>query len=306
MADFKKLTEQQFDLAQQFINQHARPLEQALFKHHFEQAAHEDVLNVLSIFQNDDGGFGNALEPDFRLPDSSPMATSVAIQIFRDINAPEDHPMVQKAVDYLLANYSDSLSRWEPVPPQISEYPRAPWWGAPEEPAPGFQPNVSAELIGHFHHYDSTVPASTLRTWTDNAIEHLETMIAPSEMHDLLCYLWLEKSLPDSDKFLIQRALLDSGQKVVTRDPEQWSSYCVKPLWLAPNPKALLAESLHEDIHANLDYEIDHQGEDGAWCPFWNWGEAFPEDWAKAEREWKGILTMNVLKSLKAYQRLEA
>ena len=34
----------------------------------------------LAGFQNDDGGYGNRIEPDFWLPGSSPMATTIGLQ----------------------------------------------------------------------------------------------------------------------------------------------------------------------------------------------------------------------------------
>jgi len=309
MSDPAMLSQAQFQRAKQFVFEHARPLERRLFEFHFENGASADVLAELERFQNEDGGFGNALEPDFRLPDSSAMATSVGLQVLREVDAPASHPQVRGALDYLLQTFDDLLQRWEAVPARVAEFPRAPWWGTPAQPEPGFRANPSAELIGHFHRYlDATAaaaPAARLQQWTELAVAELETMAAPSEMHDLLCYLWLERSLPRADRVLVRRALTASGAQIVTRDPEQWESYCAKPLWLAPCPDALLAGVLGEEIQINLDYEIAHQGEDGAWSPFWTWGDAYPDVWPQAEREWKGILTVNTLKSLSAFGRLE-
>ena len=51
----------------------------------------------------------------------------------------------------------------------------------------------------------------------------------------------------------------------------------------------------------NQSYEIDRQGDDGAWSPNWSWeGDA----WQQAERDWKGWLTVNVLRSLRAFGRI--
>lgn len=64
-----------FDRAKVFIKTKARGLERSLFEYEFENGSQESVLAELITYQNKDGGFGNGIEPDFWLPNSSPMAT---------------------------------------------------------------------------------------------------------------------------------------------------------------------------------------------------------------------------------------
>ena len=42
-------------------------------------------LDALADYQNSDGGFGNAIEPDIRCELSTPIGTTVALQILRDL-----------------------------------------------------------------------------------------------------------------------------------------------------------------------------------------------------------------------------
>jgi len=67
----KRLSREAFDRARQFLKTQARPLDRAMFEYRFEGASAESVIAELARFQNDDGGFGRALEPDLRTPDSS-------------------------------------------------------------------------------------------------------------------------------------------------------------------------------------------------------------------------------------------
>lgn len=53
-----------FEKSQKFIYRNARPLELALWKYHFEKGNKSDVLNILSAYQNEDGGFAYGIEPD--------------------------------------------------------------------------------------------------------------------------------------------------------------------------------------------------------------------------------------------------
>ena len=58
-----------FNRAEKFIYNNARLLERQLFAFHFKGGSREQVLTALSAYQNADGGFGHALEPDIRCPD---------------------------------------------------------------------------------------------------------------------------------------------------------------------------------------------------------------------------------------------
>ena len=48
--------------AKEFIYKNARPLDCARWQYLFENGSRENVLNFLAAYQNEDGGFGHALE----------------------------------------------------------------------------------------------------------------------------------------------------------------------------------------------------------------------------------------------------
>jgi hypothetical protein len=53
-----------------------------------------------------------------------------------------------------------------------------------------------------------------------------------------------------------------------------------------------------------LDLLVETQGEDGAWEPNWTWYQ-YDEVWPLAKEEWKGILTLNALRTLRNFKRIE-
>ena len=53
-----------FNKAKEFIYKNARPLDCARWQYLFENGSSENVLNFLAAYQNEDGGFGHALEAD--------------------------------------------------------------------------------------------------------------------------------------------------------------------------------------------------------------------------------------------------
>jgi len=58
-------------------------------------------------------------------------------------------------------------------------------------------------------------------------------------------------------------------------------------------------------VTENLDCELEQQGADGAWSPNWNWQGHLPAEWQIARREWQGELTLRMLRSFRAFGRLE-
>lgn len=72
-----------YDKAKNFIYKNARPIDIARWKYLFENGSKEEVITVLRSYQNDDGGFGNVLEPDYLNPNSSPVQTWVAMEIIK-------------------------------------------------------------------------------------------------------------------------------------------------------------------------------------------------------------------------------
>ena len=54
-----------YTTARTFIYRNARPLDIVRWQYHFENGSKEEVLTALAAYQNADGGFGHALEPDW-------------------------------------------------------------------------------------------------------------------------------------------------------------------------------------------------------------------------------------------------
>src|SRR3989344_3461098 len=87
----KTITKNQIIKAGEYIKKNCRPLEKARFGYLFEgNNIPGAIVEELKKFQNPDGGFGHSLESDFLLPDSSPMATTIAFQFLEEISDPND------------------------------------------------------------------------------------------------------------------------------------------------------------------------------------------------------------------------
>ena len=305
-----RLTREEQDKARAVIYERARPLEQRRFAYHFEGGAAEDVLAELVKYQNADGGFGHALEPDLRLPDSSVLATTVGLQILQELGAPADHPLVQGAIRYLLDAYDAESEAWPIIPSNANWAPHAPWWLHDEnlsERWRGFLANPRAEIVGYLWDYAALVPDDLCERLTAAVLSHLSTRPDVFTDSDLVCYRRLAetRTLPDGARTEIVEKLKPIIDRLVVREPATWEQYVLKPLDVATSPDSPFAEMLAAEIEANLDYEIEQQDEDGSWAPNWTWGDNYPEVWPEAEREWRGVLAVKTLKLLRSFGRLK-
>ena len=309
----RQLSRAAFERAREFLKTQARPLDRALFEYRFEQAPAESVLAELAHFQNEDGGFGHALEPDVRTPASSALATGIGLRMLKELDCPAGHPMVRHAVEFLLTTFDASSQVWRVVPANTNEFPHAPWWhdedGSLARTFDGFRIIPRAELVGLLQHYAALVPAQWLDEVTESTVAYIETIkeLGTGGGDDIQYALSLAEAheLPDRFKARLATRLRALAPNSVSHDPQQWSSYCIAPLKLAASPQSLVADLIAQDLQAHLDYQIDHQTAEGEWEPTWSWGSFYPEEWEQAKIEWRGSLTLDTLTTLHAFGRTE-
>ncbi len=301
-----KLTQEQQDRARAFVYGHARALERRLFSYYFQEGAAEDVLAELATFQNGDGGFGHALEPDLRLADSSVIATTVGLQILRDLGVDEEHPLVKSAIQYLLATYDAEREVWPIIPPNVDEAPHAPWWQYDQDVLDPVD-NPRAVILGYLFDYANLVPADLLDRLAGLTMSRLDALPDTMQMDNLRCYFHLAEnsSLPGDLRAMVLDSVGLVAGRVLARDAATWKRHVLKPLDIVASPHSPFAAMFAREVEVNLDYEIEQQQADGSWEPNWWWGGAFPEVWEEAKREWKGIMVVDKVSRLRNFGRLE-
>lgn len=292
----EKLSTEQYLQAKKFLKTKARPLEKALFEFEFEEGSREHVLEELKVFQNEDGGFGNGLEPDFRCEASSALATTIGLQHLIRVGADESEPIVQRAIQYALDTFDVDRMGWEIVPKEVETAPRAIWWNYGGDWAWG---NPSAEMTGLLHHFSGLVPEEFLEKLTAHAIAYINEE-ATNDHHELQCIVKLIKEMPVEEADKIRPRVHEIAQQSVTTDPNKWHGYCLLPLQVVSSPTSFLYEDFIEIIPANIQHLVSTQAEDGSWKPTWSWGQ-FENVWETAKQEWSGVLTLDNLRVLRAF-----
>jgi hypothetical protein len=288
-----------FAAGDRFLLEQARLLERRLFAACFLGQPADKVVDALRGYQNDDGGFGHALEPDKRCPASLPIDVETAFQALATAGA-VDHDMVIRACDFL-ARAAEEADAGGAVPlafPVIESFPRATHWTAWTY-EPGLNP--TAGLVGLLYQLGVDHPwrsAGTAYCW-----QQLESGGLPGDAHALAETLNFLEHVPDRHRADQQAAALASNLADIPLfhlDPDA-PGYGLSPLNVAPQAtsrwRALFTDT---QIGAHLDRLQEDQQADGGWLITWE-----PPSQA-ARSEWRGIVTLGALRTLTSYGRLTA
>lgn len=303
-----KLTTKNFDKVSSFIRDNARDLDKQLYAFHFKNGSSDKVLSELSKYQNDDGGFGHGLEPDFVTRSSSAIATTLAIQYMDGLEAPEANEMLKKAVDYFVKSFSEEHQKWRPVPDDVNNSPHAPWWHIDEKSGMCTigqnWDNTTVEILGYLHKYPNTFPVLILEELARKAVERLQSDEDIME-HSLYCYQIFYSNLGKPLKAQIEPRLCERIKATVNTDLGDWrTKYIPKPLNFVDSPKSPFYELLHDSVQQNLDFLIETIDTNEAWFPPWRWGQ-YEKDWKKARIEWAGKISVENLVTLNKFSKLE-
>jgi hypothetical protein len=281
--------------AQTFILSNARLLERHLFAFHFQQGDPDRVRTALLAYQNTDGGFGNALEPDKRTASSQPIDQEIALRVLDDI-------AFDTRVALQICDFLETITTEEGgvpfVLPTVRDAPRAEWWNTDlDEPPASINPTAS--IAGLLHKYEIRHP------WLDRAtdycwkyIEHLQI----NSGHDFLCVQLFLEYMPDRERaeraFERISAQLIAGEHI-TYDPSA-NGYVFMPLTYAPSPHNISRRLFDKTtIQTHLAALASKQQMDGGWPISW------PAVSPACELEYRGIVTLNALKTLKAYDYMK-
>lgn len=283
------------DRARLFLWRNGRLLERLVFAHRFEGASPEHVVDALRAFQNDDGGFGHALEPDLRGPDSQPIFADFALRILDEIHvAPPE--MIGRVCAYL-QSVTEADGGLRAITEVVSSWPRAEHW---QPSAWTSSLNPTATIAGLLHSLKVGHPfldAADAYVW-----KHLDG-VKPEGGPTLAAIFCFLNHAPDRRRavhFAEDVAGTIPDAPFFSLDPpEPGGGYALTPLDLAPWPDALAGGLFAPElIEAHLDALEGQQRPDGGWPVTWE-----PPTPA-ALLEWRGRETVRALITLQSYGRL--
>ncbi len=284
------------DAAAQFVHNNGRLLERRQFEHAFVAPDPEGVRRAIDAYVNPDGGFG-ALEPDVRSPASQPSAVVYAFEVLDDLGIAADDPVARGALDWVATIAGDD-GGIPFVTYDAASHPHAPWWTPTEDPPASLLMTAGLAAMSHrlgLHDHP----------WVVKATDFVWTRIGEVQLSDPYTFRYVVRFLdavPDRDRADAEVAALaermpDDGILKVEAGVE---GETMSALEVAPRPghvgTRLFPQAL---VERQLDELAAEQKDDGGWDFTWaRWNPA-------AAFEWRGVMTLQALTTLRAYGRLD-
>lgn len=301
-----------FEKARAFMYRNARPLDLARFQYHFEKGSQEAVLNILSYYQNEDGGFGHAVEADCWNPNSIPLHSNTASEIIREIDFMDNrHPVIQGLLKWYASGKHFNGKVWEITVGSNNDYPHAPWWHTESVSSCHTDYNGTAQIAGFIVRY-ADKHSELFKLGVRIANEAVEAL-SPDEirdMHTCACYMRMAELFEkgNATEYIpfdeLKKKLHKSINKLIVTDISKWSSYVCQPSCFI-NSKDSEYYLANKEI---ADYECEHiintQLADGSWNIGWTWGGNYPDEWAISKNWWKGQWIIQNLLYLKGFELL--
>ena len=276
--------------AEQFVLATGRVLDRHRLAVLLHGAPAEPVLAALRAYRNPDGGFGHALEPDVRSPESEPAAALHALDVLAEVGALDD-PMVAGAAAWVgaIAQPDGGVPF---VMPTAARSPHAPWM----TPSDGGS-HLTFALAGALWEAGSDDP------WLERGTQWCWAKL---EAADSIGAYWVKFALdfldrvPDAERAAaaVERLRDRIGADGTIPVPGGTEDERLTPLKLSERPgrrsRALFTD---EQIEADLDRLEQGRRDDGGWDFDWL-------AWSPGQIvEWRGALTVGALATLAAHGR---
>ncbi|MBP3647145.1 MAG: hypothetical protein J6K55_12070 [Clostridia bacterium] len=300
-----------YEKSRAYLYRNARPLDLARFQYHFENGSQGNVLHALSFYQNEDGGFGHAIEADCWNPHSIPLHANGAGSIISEIGFEDaGHPVVQKLIGWYESGACFNGHTWAVTVPSSNDHPHAPWWHTESVSTCHTDYNGTAQIAGFLIHYaqrGSTAFQLGVRV-ANEAFSALdpETLM---DSHTCACYLRMADLIEtagatDVIPFAqLKEKLHLSVQRLIEKDFSRWSGYVCKPSQFFRSRQSEYYPENREAAEYECQFIRSTQLEDGSWPIPWSW-EKYPEEWAVAKNWWKGTVILENLLYLKGFGQI--
>lgn len=297
-----------------WMYQNARPIDLGLWQYFFEDGDKKIVVEALMNYQNEDGGFGHALEADNWNPNSTPITTQHALKILRLVDFLDmRHPIYQGIWKYLNAEKDLLEYGWRFTVPSNEDYPHAPWWNYSEAENKKEYFGVTAELTAFILKYgeqESSLYQKALK-FTDQLINLFIADKISGDM-GIKGYITLidtlkELGVKQYDEKLLKQLLQQKVNESIEHDIDKWQYYGKRPSDYIHSSESVFYSANAEIVQKELQYLIDTKPENDVWGITWTWFdnmEKYSREFAISENWWKGYCVIEKMLFLRAFDKI--
>jgi len=230
----RKLSLKDYYKLRRLVFRNASALTVARWRYCFENGSVEDIIDVLSCYQNEDGGFGHGLDGNCLNPNSSPYITSMAVEIIEQYYQFTDksHPVLQGILRYLASGTYATPNGWLGMASISSnnDFSHAPWFHyTPEKANDELEPQTLVQFILKYAEKESELyrKALSIKNSLPKGIEKPEPDFSNYNPSEFICWEPLPTDVvdsPDSPLYEKYRDLVEAELEGIINRLEQIQS----------------------------------------------------------------------------------
>ncbi len=311
----KYLSKEVYKQIRQWVYLYARHLDIARWQYHFENGSPEAVVEALSFYQNEDGGFGHGLEADCSNPHSHPVATDMAYGILKSLGYDDkENPMIQGIIKFIKnAEYFTEHGWYWSIPSNNNypcepyyQFPNAPWFPS-DWPAENYINSAMFGFVLKYFDKEHEIYKKTLR-----AIEYRLTLMRKYKDFCSFADEWNQQSIEANDWVsmieLLEDYKLKSAEecsRLKSEFMEIVNSYAIEPVRIYIQKRIEREEISTAELDAMIDNLSSNRlwNEDGLRCEKPNDKKDYVS--SVSALWWPIMGAISDLKTLKENNRLE-
>lgn len=291
-----------YDKVLPLIQEKGRRIDYYLIQSVFENVdAH--LEHQLKQYQNSDLGFGHGLEPDVQMPESSILATNIAISVINQMkDSTFKNHFIQDIVSYFEDQYDEHKDGFKLINESVKNHPHAFWWTY--EKYDDFFPygNPDGEVIGFLFKHRNYLKKLDINKQINNMIQFiLSDTFLECSMHSLMSVLQFHKYVDQDVKNLIHDRLHHRIDQLLIEDQDK-EEYGLEAY------KIYLIDSHFTENHQQLlqkNLEKKKQLVESLMVyPNWTWGQYDDVFETTAKYEWMGYIYFQYIKALRLHETL--
>lgn len=307
-----KLSQEDYKEIKTWVYRNARPLEYALWNYHFEGESVDTVLSALKTYQNEDGGFGNAIEPDNWNLESTPYGADYVINILRSVHFYDiSHPIYQGIFAYLNHTEYQGPEGWFFTVPHNDLYPHGIWWTFDDEANRKNQNiGITASISGFIIRYADkhTELYDKAMGYANMLFERLKADKSFGDMGLLgFCALYTDLSAAGLQDVFDLSFLKEETCALIEEHFHEyvWNNH-QDMVTVLPNPSIYYYPGHEQAVSDAIDELIRIRPQNGVWGIPWEWYDngKYTKEFAISENWWKASKAIEKLLFLKEYNRL--